>query len=151
MRFRGRTPGIGPSGYREGAPPRRKSAVQRSVRERARLLDVREVAVEDLEHPVGVLDHPQVVRDHDPGLPAGLDLPAQQLDHAAAHRGVEGGGRLVDEDEVRVVHQGPPDRHPLPLAAGQLLRAGCRRGPASPSSSRSWSHRAWALLLASRP
>jgi hypothetical protein len=39
-----------------------------------------------------------------------------------AHLGVEVGQRLVEQDDRRVVDQRPGDRHPLLLAAGQLVR-----------------------------
>ena len=46
----------------------------------------------------------------------------QKRDHVPAALFVEGGGRLVGQDQPRPIRQGPGDRHPLPLAAGELVR-----------------------------
>src|SRR3954465_11883693 len=42
------------------------------------------------------------------------------VEHLVDHLGVEGGGRLVEEHELRLHREGPRDRHPLLLSAGQL-------------------------------
>ncbi len=66
------------------------------------------------------------------------------VDDLVAELRVEGGGRLVEQDEVRFVHERPADRHALALATGELGG----RLPArlvSPSSSSSWSARSLAL------
>ncbi len=42
--------------------------------------------------------------------------------HRHAQLRVEIGKRLVEEEELRLAHDRPPDRHSLPLAAGKLLR-----------------------------
>ena len=49
---------------------------------------------------------------------------AEQVEDGLARLGVERGGRLVGEDQRRLVDQGPGDRHPLLLAAGELRPAG---------------------------
>jgi len=38
-----------------------------------------------------------------------------------AQRRVERGNRLVGEDQLRLLHQGPSHRHPLLLAAGERV------------------------------
>ena len=48
--------------------------------------------------------------------------PAQQLHDLGAGAAVEVAGRLVGEHQRRLADDGPRDRHPLPLAAGQLVR-----------------------------
>ena len=52
--------------------------------------------------------------------PTGLRQPAHQLEHPVDLHEVEVGGGLVGEDQRRVVHQRPGDRHPLLLAAGEV-------------------------------
>ena len=49
-------------------------------------------------------------------------MSGELLDHLVPGHPIQGSGRLVGEDEVRVVHQGAGDRDPLPLAAGKLVR-----------------------------
>ena len=64
-----------------------------------------------------------VVRDHDDG-PAGLHGHLlQQFHDRLARVGVEGRGRLVADQQLRLVNQGAGDGHALLLAAGQLRRA----------------------------
>ena len=53
-----------------------------------------------------------------------------ELAHHAAHevqdlgldRDVEGGGRLVGDEQLRVAGERHGDHHPLPHAAGELVR-----------------------------
>jgi hypothetical protein len=47
----------------------------------------------------------------------------EQRHHLGAAVAVEGAGGFVGEDDVAAVHQRPGNRHPLLLAAGQLVRA----------------------------
>ena len=47
---------------------------------------------------------------------------ADHVPQVAPGLGVEAGGRLVQEDDLGVVHQGERDRQPLLLAAGQAPR-----------------------------
>ena len=56
---------------------------------------------------------------------------AQQPEHDGSVLGVEIAGRLIGEDELRVVYQGAGDRESLLLATGQLVRTvvGDRREP----------------------
>ena len=69
-----------------------------------------------------VAHHAQVMGDEDHGGAEGLLDLQQQVDHRRLHRHVQGGHRLVADDQVRPAGQGPGDAHPLLLAAGQLPR-----------------------------
>ena len=60
--------------------------------------------------------------DHQGAPPLGLVLPEDREDLVAGPR-VQLAGRLVRQDEARGLDQGPRDRHPLLLAAGELVRA----------------------------
>src|SRR5215470_8705472 len=100
-----------PRGY--GAPPGRHSSPM-AVSHHA--------AVEQHDLPVQADRDPLVVGDdHDRG-PVGVQL-GEQLEDARAGAAVEVPGRLVGEHDGRPADDGPGDRDPLPLAAGQL------RGP----------------------
>ena len=48
--------------------------------------------------------------------------PTQHLEHLGGHRWVECRGDLVAGKQSRLHHQGPRDRHALPVAAGELGR-----------------------------
>ena len=58
--------------------------------------------------------------DHQRRLPLVLEPAEDPVDLVAGLR-VELAGRLVGQDEDRVLDQGPGDRHPLLLAARQLV------------------------------
>ena len=66
-----------------------------------------------------------VVRDHHHRLPSRREID-DHIEHLGRHRGIEGAGRLVEEHHPRPHRQGPGDRHPLLLAAGE--RGGPGRG-----------------------
>ena len=72
------------------------------------------------DQPVGHPGDRLVVGDDQDRLaePA-ADVP-EQGEHRLARLVVEGPGRLVAEQQLRVLGQGPGDRHPLLLAAGEL-------------------------------
>ena len=53
-------------------------------------------------------------------FPLRLDRP-HQFPEVAAGLGIEAGGRLVEEEDLRVVDQRGGDRQPLLLSAGELL------------------------------
>ena len=55
-------------------------------------------------------------------MPRSLAQLEQQREDLAADRGVEGGDRLVGEDQLGPQRQCAGDQHPLLLAAGQLVR-----------------------------
>ena len=75
------------------------------------------------------------VRGHDHGA-AGGDALAQHVLDLPRRAGVEAGERLVENDELRVVHQRAGERHLLPHALGEAFAALVgvrRRGRASRS------------------
>ena len=67
-----------------------------------------------------------LVRDQHHVMPCAVELLQQRHDLEAGAR-VERAGRLVGEDQQRVVDQRARDRHALLLAAGELRRRGARR------------------------
>jgi hypothetical protein len=61
------------------------------------------------------------VRDEDHGLAAFGDEGAEQFDDPPRVDRIEGARRLVGEDDRRLGDEGPRDRAPLLLAAGELV------------------------------
>ncbi len=78
-------------------------------------------AVED-DHPVGEQQRVEHVVGDDDGRALG-EHGAQQLAQRRGDGDVEGGHRLVEQQQPRVGGQCPGDRHPLGLATGELGRA----------------------------
>ena len=80
-------------------------------------------AVAHADEPVrpapGEFDLVQAGDDRQPLLLADLE---QQRHHGGGRLGVERGDRLVGEQHRRPLHEGPRDRDPLLLAAGQRVR-----------------------------
>src|SRR5687767_14951589 len=77
----------------------------------------------EVNHPVGALDHVEVVLDHDHGVP-GVDQAVEDLDEDADVVEVEAGGGLVEDVELAAltlasVGQLARDLEPLRLAAGE--------------------------------
>ena len=70
-----------------------------------------------------LVDDAGVVRGHDHGGAAGVDA-GEQLHDAGARGGVEVSGRLVGEQDLRLVDDGAGDRDALLLTAGELVREG---------------------------
>ena len=68
-----------------------------------------------------LLDIADVMRRHQHGAPA-RDDRREQLHDPVCGGGIEVAGRLVGENHLRVVQQGPGDRQPLLFAARQLER-----------------------------
>ena len=76
-------------------------------------------------YPVRHLPHdPEVVGNEQQGHPEPIPELAQQLQDLGLDRDVEGGGRFVGDEEVRVVREGHRDHDPLALAARELVRIG---------------------------
>ena len=73
------------------------------------------------DEPVGPAERAQAVGDGD-RRPA-LDQVVERLLDLALGLGVDRRGRLVEDQDPRVDQQGPGDRDPLPLAAGERLAA----------------------------
>ena len=100
-----------------------------------------DLAVVHHRHPVGDLrDHAEVVGDEQEAH-AGLRLQLrEQRQDLRLHGDVEGGGRLVGDQHVGAQRQRHGDHHPLPLAAGELVRivagAPLRIGDADPLEQR---------------
>ena len=61
------------------------------------------------------------VGHHDDRLASLVESPQQGHDLVGRH-GIQVAGRLVGQDDVRVVDQGPGDGHPLAFPAGELGR-----------------------------
>ncbi len=75
--------------------------------------------------PVGVAPHDrQVVADQQQSEAAGGFLGCQQLQDLRLDGHVQGGRRLIGDQQRGVVGQCHRDHHPLPLSAGQLMRIG---------------------------
>ncbi|CEI76402.1 Phenol hydroxylase [Pseudomonas aeruginosa] len=90
------------------------------LQRRADLLDAPAVEHHDLVRQGHRLD--LVVGHVDHGRRQFLVQPRQFQAHLHAQGGVEVGQRFVEEEYLRVAHDRPADRHPLPLAAGELAR-----------------------------
>ena len=69
-------------------------------------------------------DDRQVVGDQQDRHAQAPLLAPQQLQDAGLHGHVEGGGRLVGDEQVRLVGQGHGDHHALPLPSRQLVGPG---------------------------
>ena len=81
----------------------------------------RDLAVSQMNPAVHALGQAEIVGDGDHGL-AAIDDLAQHLEHLLAGLGVERAGRLVGQDDVRVVGERAGDGDALALAAGKLVR-----------------------------
>ena len=67
----------------------------------------------------------QVVADEQQRHAAFGDEAFEQPEHAVLHRHVEGGGRLVRDEQLRLGGEGDRDRHPLALTTRELVRVRC--------------------------
>ena len=75
------------------------------------------------EHPVAhVLDDVEVVGDEDVGEPQLAPEVEQEVQHLRFHGLVEGGHRLVEDEQPRLEGERAGDVHPLALAARKLVR-----------------------------
>ena len=72
-------------------------------------------------HPVGPRGQLRVVGHHHPGH-APLARGADQAHHRLRVDRVQRARRLVGQQQAPLPHHRPGDRHPLALAAGQLVR-----------------------------
>ena len=77
----------------------------------------RKEAVFHAERPVGKGDEIKAVRDHDNCYPIRVDAP-EEVHHLPLRLLVEVGGRLVSQDEPRVVNERTGDDHPFLLPGG---------------------------------
>lgn len=69
-----------------------------------------------------MLDHLEVVGDHDAGDTEFVAFVGEQPDDLMGAVAVEGGGRFVDKQQVRPAHQGAGDTDALTLTTGQGRR-----------------------------
>src|SRR5690606_26675011 len=77
-------------------------------------------SVDDLELPVGAGREVIVVRDGDDGAIVGAHQILQDFLHVDARLRIERAGRLVGEDDRRVIRQRASNRDALALSAGEL-------------------------------
>ena len=80
-------------------------------------------------------EHRQVVGDEQHREVAFALQPLQEVEHLRLHHHVERGRRLVGDEHGRIARQRHRDHHPLPLAAGELVRVvvGAPRRAARPA------------------
>ena len=78
--------------------------------------------VHDRDVVADVGDHAQVVADDDHREPGVADQRPQQAEDLRLHGDVEGGGRLVGDQQLRLAGERQGDADPLRHAAGQLVR-----------------------------
>ncbi len=78
-------------------------------------------AVVHKDYPVGVSRNIFVVSDHDDGVAFAVETD-EELHDLTGGDAVEVSGRLVGEQDRRLVHEGAGDGDPLALAAGELVR-----------------------------
>ena len=72
------------------------------------------------DNSLRVSGHVRLVRDHDDGLSAAMQLVKKREDFLAGSA-VEISGGFVGQKNGRPCNQGSGDRHALPLAAGKLI------------------------------
>ena len=73
-------------------------------------------------------DHRQIVGDEQQGHAEFLLEVLDQLEDLGLDGDIEGGGRFVGDEQGRPAGQGHGDHHPLPLAAGELVRIDLHAG-----------------------
>lgn len=77
-------------------------------------------AIPEYDVPTSVLRHRLIVSYQDDRQPVVLIKPSQHLDYFTACARVEIAGWLVPHENIGIVDQGPSNRDPLLLAAGEL-------------------------------
>src|SRR4029453_16409931 len=82
--------------------------------------------VTNADGPVHLLGYQRVVGDHDDSDAELAVSPSQRSEHLGCRRSVQFAGRLIGEDNLRLVRDRPCDRDPLLLAAGKFCRAPLR-------------------------
>src|SRR5919204_4853427 len=85
-----------------------------------------DTAVPQLEQPVGALGDRAIVRDEQDRHPATLPQALEQRYDLIAGLRVERPGRLVRQEQARVVRERARNGHALALAAGERRRIGAR-------------------------
>ena len=89
-------------------------------------------AVHDGDAVAHVADDAHVVGDEQEGEAELVLKPHHQVEHLGAQRDVEGGGRLVGDDEARLQRDGAGDADALALAAGEGVRVAFAPGGLEP-------------------
>ena len=79
-------------------------------------------------------DDGEVVGDEQVGEAALAAQVDQQIEDLRLDRHVQRRGRLVQQHDLGLQDQGAGDRHPLPLAARELVRVAVAEGGPSPTS-----------------
>src|SRR5690625_3406037 len=74
-------------------------------------------------HEVGYLaDDGEIVGDEEIGQAEAVAQVLEQVDDTGLNGHVEGGDRLIEDQQLWVRHQRPGDADPLPLTSGELVR-----------------------------
>src|SRR3989338_8683333 len=68
-----------------------------------------------------MLDHPEIVRNKEIGKMHLLLELLEEIDNLGLNRDIQGGDRLIGNDELRIHGQRPGDADPLPLTAAELM------------------------------
>ncbi len=76
------------------------------------------------EHPVGALGDIPGMCYRKQGAPLAADEIIQQVQNGRPGFGIQIPGRLVSQNQIGLVHQGPTERDALLLAAGESIREG---------------------------
>ena len=74
-------------------------------------------AVDELDGLGGAVGHFRIVGRDDKGRSAFRPKGQQKFEYLFARVGIEVAGRLIRENNRRIVHEGASDRHPLLFAA----------------------------------
>ena len=109
--------------HRHGRQQRHRVRVHRRLVELLATADLHDLAEVHDRDPVADVPHDrQVVRDDHVGQPELVLQVLEQVDDLGLDRHVQGGDRLVRDDELRPQRQRPGDADALALTAGELVR-----------------------------
>src|SRR6185369_5252470 len=87
---------------------------------RAVLDDFNNCSVIHAGDAVGEFKNPRIVRDHNKRSIRTAGSAAQEFHHGASSHMIEVAGRLIANDQLRVMHQSASDGHTLLLAAAEV-------------------------------
>src|ERR1700722_2753045 len=94
-------------------------AVAAGVQRGRRVVAIRQSPVIQMEDAIHKWDDARVMRYNDDGCAVIVSGIAQQFDDLFAMAPIEGAGRLVGEEQLRLLDECAADGHALLLAAGQ--------------------------------